>query len=68
MEAQNVCILMNYTIIYSINVVHKCDKLAKKINPYSRGIDFSRQNVTSVDSRFSHCESKNISNGRRPIT
>ena len=43
------------------------------INPYSAGIDFSRQNLPSVDesdvySRSPHCKSKNISNGRRPIT
>ena len=25
---------------------------AKKVNPYSAGIDFSRQNLTSVDVRF----------------
>ena len=41
------------------------------INPYSAGIDFSRQNLTSVDVRFwrlkslPRCNSKNISNGRR---
>ena len=36
-------------------------------NPYSTGIDFSHQNLTSVKSRSPHCKRKNISNGHKPI-
>ena len=37
-------------------------------SPYSAGIDFRRQNLTSVDVRFPRCKNINIYNGRRPIT
>ena len=46
------------------------------LNPFSAGIDFRGQNLTSVDVRFKsdawswspHCKIKNIYNGRWPIT
>ena len=44
------------------------------VSPYCVGIDFSRQNLTSVDVRLwrlmstPHCKSKHIYNVRRPIT
>ena len=41
------------------------------LNPYSAGIDFRRHNLTThsdVWSRFPHCKSTNIYNGRRHIT
>ena len=56
---------------YLVSMV--CMKVVQRFNPYSAGIDFSRQNLTSTDVRFwrlkstPHCKSENISNGRRPI-
>ena len=38
------------------------------LNRYSAGIDFSRQDLTSIDVRSPHSKNQNISNDRRLMT
>ena len=40
-----------------LQVGENLNKLRIKVNSYSAGIDFSRQNLTSVDVRFWHLKS-----------
>ena len=41
-----------FTNVVSIGTIHKKRQLAGGFSPYSAGIDFSLQNLTSVDVRF----------------
>ena len=56
------------TRIYAAPAVKGLNTNHSEFNPYSVGIEFGRQNLTSVAIRSQRCKGKHIYNGGRPIT